>query len=79
MSRSRRKRPFRGITTANSEKKEKRLYNRNFRRTTKQKVNDLDSGADVLPHIQEHSNPWRMEKDGKVRFDPKKQPKQMRK
>jgi hypothetical protein len=78
MSRSRKKTPVHGITTANSEKKDKRLYNRRFRRVTKQ-VLRVSPLREVLPHLREYSNPWCMDKDGKVRFDPKKHPEWMRK
>jgi hypothetical protein len=78
MSRSRRKHPFRAITTADSEKQEKRVYNRRFRRVSDQALK-VDPTGERLPILQEYSNPWSMDKDGKVRFDPAKCPKSMRK
>jgi hypothetical protein len=32
-----------------------------------------------MPHTRELSNPWAMDKDGKMRFDPAKHPHLMRK
>ena len=78
MSRSRKKTPVHGMTTARSEKKDKRLYNRRFRRVSKQAL-QVSPQQKVLPHLREHSDPWCMDKDGKVRFDPKKHPEWMRK
>lgn len=78
MSRSRRKTPIHGMTSASSEKKDKRLYNRRFRRVSKQAL-QVSPEQEPLPHLREHSNPWSMDKDGKVRFDQKKHPEWMRK
>lgn len=78
MARSRKKTPRRGITTASSEKQDKRLYNRCFRRVSKQALK-INPEREVLPQLREYSNPWSMAKDGKVRFDPKKHPEWMRK
>jgi hypothetical protein len=78
MARSRKKTPVQGMTTANSEKQDKRLYNRRFRRISKQAIH-VESEREVLPHLKEYSNPWCMDKDGKARFDPKKHPEWMRK
>ncbi len=78
MSRSRKKTPVHGMTTARSEKKDKRLYNRRFRHVSKQALH-VNPECEVLPHLREYSNPWSMDKDGKVRFDPKKHPELMRK
>ena len=78
MSRSRRKHPFRAITTAESEKQDKRAYNRGFRHATKQAIT-ADPTGESLPVLREHSDPWSMDKDGKLRFDPAKHPELMRK
>ena len=78
MSRSRRKHPFRAITTAESEKQEKRHYNRCFRHASEQALK-ADPTGESLPILREQSDPWGMDKDGKVRFDPVKHPKLMRK
>lgn len=65
MSRSRRKTPITGISTAESEKAEKAANHRRERRRVRQ-VLGADPAADVLPHTRELSNPWVMSKDGKV-------------
>jgi len=78
MSRSRRKRPFSAITTAESEKQDKRAYNRRFRHATELSLK-ADPTGESLPTLREHSDPWGMDKDGKTRFDPMKYPKLMRK
>jgi hypothetical protein len=78
MSRSRRRTPVIGITTAESEKDEKREYNRRYRRASRQAL-AASSEPDVLPHLREYSDPWAMSKDGKLRFDPEQHAKLMRK
>jgi hypothetical protein len=78
VSRSKKKTPVEGITGARSEKQDKRLYNRRYRRTCKQAVH-VSPERELMPHLWEYSNPWAMDKDGKVRFDPKLYPKRMRK
>lgn len=77
MSRSLRKTPVRGITTAESEKKDKAASHRVHRRTLKRKI--TDTLETPLPTEQQLTNPWSMSKDGKFRFDPEKHPKLMRK
>ncbi len=59
MSRSRRKNPIIGITKAESEKQDKRLANRRFRRITRLNLDDT-------PNRREHSNVWCFDKDGKI-------------
>jgi hypothetical protein len=78
MSRSKRKTPICGWTRAASEKQDKRLYNRRYRRVCKLFLH-INPECEVLPHLHEHSNPWCMDKDGKVWFNPKEDPKRMRK
>ncbi|CAN5889496.1 hypothetical protein BH18ACI4_BH18ACI4_01560 [soil metagenome] len=78
MSRSKKKTPIRGISSACSEKQDKRNYNRRFRRLCKQLL-DLNLDADPLPHLRECSNPWDMDKDGKRWFDAALNSKRMRK
>ena len=78
MSRSRKKTPVRAITTAHSEKQDKRLYNRRYRRVLKDMIHS-DPERELLPHLREYSDPWLMDKDGKYRFDPVENPKRMRK
>ena len=77
MSRSRRKTPVRGITTAESEKQDKRIANRKLRRRVRS-VLRRDAEA-PLPHLREVSDPWMMDKDGKAPFDPARHPNEMRK
>ena len=78
MSRSRKRSPFRGITTAPSEKQDKRLYRRRYRRVAKQFIH-VRPDSEVFPHLREYSNPWRVDKDGKRRFNPCERPEWMRK
>ena len=78
MSGSRKKTPVTAITTAHSEKQDKRLYNRRYRRVLKHMIHS-DPERELLPHLREYSNPWSMDKDGKSRFDPAKNPKLLRK
>lgn len=80
MSRSFRKNPIRGLA-AHSEKDDKRLNTRRLRRKVKTVLGgrggDLEDA--VLPVMKEISDPWGMAKDGKMRFDPDRHPKDMRK
>ena len=78
MSKSKKKTSIGGITTACSEKQDKRLYNRRYRHACRQILN-TNSVCELLPHVREYSNPWSMDKDGKVWFDAAKFPKLMRK
>jgi hypothetical protein len=78
MSRSRRKRPFSGITLAKSEKQEKRLANRRIRRVNKSLL-AYTNDETQLRRKREVSNVWCMSKDGKQRFDPETYPELMRK
>ncbi len=75
MSRSRRKTKIYGITTADSEKEDKRKANRKLRRLSKEK---LKGNAETLPLLREVSNVWDFAKDGK-KYDPKITDKLMRK
>ena len=78
MARSRRKYPICGITTADSEKQDKRRANRRIRRAVAQRLT-ADPEAELLPHRRALSNPWTMEKDGKAWFDAVAHPELMRK
>lgn len=78
MSKSRKKTSIGGITTSCSEKQDKRIYNRRYRHACKQILN-TNFECKLLPHLREYSNPWSMDKDGKVWFDAKEFPKLMRK
>jgi len=73
-----------------SEKKEKQLAHRKERRKVKEQLGakgnrspeirllDEESSL-VLPHKREIDDVWGRSKDGKIRFNPKKEPKLMRK
>ena len=78
MSRSKRRTPVRGNTTARSEKQDKRLYNRRYRRVCKQMIHS-DPGRELLPMLREYSNPGAMDKDGKFRFNSRDRPELLRK
>ncbi len=78
MGKSTRKTPIVGITTAASEKDDKRLLNRSLRRSNHQ-ILKTDENADALKHVKEVIDPWSMAKDGKVLIDPVKNRKLMRK
>lgn len=78
MSKSKKKTSIGGITSSCSEKQDKRIYNRRYRRICKISLN-VDCERNLLPHLKEYSNPWCMNKDGKRWFDAKKYPKRMRK
>jgi len=76
MSRSRRKTPVTGLTTARSEKDDKRIINRGMRRLTKQKLRNMDDAeAIILPeNPNEIMNVWSMNKDGRQRYDKANKP-----
>ena len=75
MARSFRQRPFCGITTVESDKRDKRLANRAQRAAERAA---LVTGRDV-PDRRQTSNVWSMGKDGKQRFDPSRWPSLLRK
>lgn len=62
MSRSLKKTPITGITTATTEKDNKRKANRKLRRVIKVQVK---TGDNPLSTIKEVSNVWSFNKDGK--------------
>ena len=78
MSRSRRKTPVTGITTATTEKDDKRLANRRQRRVNRE-ILEATGDDTRLKHRRETSDPWAMAKDGKGRFDPDRHPGLLRK
>lgn len=78
MSHSRRKHPFCGYTTAESEKDDKRRYNRRYRRVCRQILHS-NPEREILPVLKEVSDIWWMDKDGKGRFNPKLHPELLRK
>lgn len=67
MSRSFKHTTISGITTACSEKKDKQLANRRFRRISKHQVK-ID--AEPLIDLDEISDIWDFQKDGKRYFHP---------
>jgi len=67
LSKSYRKHPFCGMTTAESEKKDKQLAHRRERRIVRQ-ILGSDPLRPVLPHRREVSNVWSFDKDGKQRL-----------
>lgn len=77
MSRSRKRTPVCGITTADTEKQDKRLANRRLRRRVRAALPSEPDG--VLPALREVSSVWGFDKDGKQRFDPARHPEWMRK
>ena len=79
MSRSKRKTPICGVTTASSEKEDKTLSHRKTRaRVAQELLKDPEEATPPL-HDRDVTNPWSMAKDGKQKFDPKKYPGLMRK
>lgn len=67
MSRSRKKVPIGGVTTARTEKPDKKTWHRRFRRWMKEQLEPIFS-----QDRRRVSNPWDMSKDGKYwRRDPK--------
>jgi hypothetical protein len=62
MSRSRKKTPIIGITTAETEKQNKLEANRKLRRLNRIKIH---KGDFELYHLREISNVWSFDKDGK--------------
>lgn len=84
MSRSRRKSPFTGNTTKDSEKIWKSKQQRKLRRKVKQRIQELDyeemeEDALIDGDVDSVSDVWDGPKDGKFRIDPKKHEKLMRK
>jgi hypothetical protein len=53
-----------------SEKKDKKIWHKAFRKKEKQKISNSDLGEHVTTHYREVSNPWNMGKDCK-RYYPK--------
>lgn len=75
MSRSRKKNPFCGIAIADSEKMDKRLANRAWRRRVRVAI---QTGR-VIPLQREVSEVYMFAKDGKMRLDPEEYPGVVRK
>ena len=76
MSRSKKKTKIRGITSSPSEKEEKQVANRKFRRKNKVKTKEVDE--DNYPKLREVSDVWAFSKDGKL-YDEEMTEKDMRK
>lgn len=74
MSHSKKKTKKSGLTTAESEKKDKQEANRKFRRVVKQKLKI----GEEFPKRREVSNVWAFGKDGK-KYDPNMREKELRK
>ncbi|RRJ96005.1 hypothetical protein Ga0100231_018805 [Opitutaceae bacterium TAV4] len=82
MSRSRRRTPCGGITTARSEKSDKQDAHRRLRtrlRSALARQQEQPEADSVWPGPRDVSDPWAMAKDGKCWFDPRQHPNLMRK
>jgi hypothetical protein len=75
MSRSRRKTPITGITTSESDTRDKVLAHRRQRRRVR---TALASGVAEVITRRKAGDVWSFAKDGKQRFDPRRWPKLMR-
>jgi len=70
MSRSRRKHNIRGNTSAESEKEDKKLWHKAFRRKTKIITTGKKNLDDIVfPSVKDISDTWTMAKDGKFKFE----------
>jgi hypothetical protein len=74
VSRSRRKTPIFGYTSARSEADDKRLWHKRWRAQERNQLASLVPGDDPLPvHRQTVSSTWNMSKDGKHWFGLRRQ------
>lgn len=74
MSRSLRKTPTFGHTTARTEADDKRLWHKRWRSRERDQLASIGPDSDPLPvHQQSVSSTWDMAKDGKHWFDPRRQ------
>lgn len=71
MSRSKRKTPIIGLTTARSDKPYKVAEHRKERHAVAAIVKKTADGDDPLLHRSPYGNPWNAPKDGKQMVDPK--------
>jgi len=78
VTRSRRERPFGALSGCESEKGDKRIWHRIFRRVNRQLL-AKGAASDLLKAEREVSNPWSMGKDGKTRLSASEQSRRMRK
>ncbi len=70
MSRSRKKTAAGGNTTASSEKGDKKIWHKKYRRISKAVARHDKADTDTIyPVTREVSNVWSMDKDGKGRYD----------
>ena len=65
MSRSIKNKYFLSHACCQSEKKDKKIWHKAFRKKEKQKISSSDLEEYVTTHCREVSNPWIMGKDGK--------------
>lgn len=74
MSRSRRKTPIFGHTSARSEADDKRLWHKRLRSRERDQLATVRANDDLV-HIHRHavSSTWNMAKDGKAWFAPRRQ------
>jgi hypothetical protein len=78
MSRSERRTPITGVTTAVSEADDKAKWHRRHRREERARLKS--SAEDYVPQShREHSDPWSMDKDGKKYWGSDVAPKLIRK
>lgn len=74
MSRSHRKTPIFGHTTARSEADDKRLWHKRWRARERDQLSGVGANSDPLPvHRHPVSSTWDMAKDGKSWFAPQRQ------
>ena len=74
MSRSLRKTPIFGHTTARSEADDKRLWHKRWRASERDQLAKVGAGTDhVAVYRNAVSSTWDMAKDGKAWFDPSRQ------
>ncbi|VVE59280.1 hypothetical protein PAN31117_05249 [Pandoraea anapnoica] len=78
MSRSKRKTPICGVTSAVSEAEDKALWHRAHRRSERVAL-ERDGIEYIASNRHAHSSTWRMGKDGKHFFDAAEWPTVMRK
>lgn len=78
MARSHRHKPIWGHTTCPSEKSDKQLWHRRFRRAVRQ-LPDLDEETLHANLHRQYSNPWSMGKDGKSGWQHDPRPEWLRK
>lgn len=78
MSRSKRRTPITGVTTAESEAWEKAKWHRRHRREERARLKGEGTEYVARSH-REHSSPWTMEKDGKTYWGSEAGAKEMRK